>query len=116
MDTPIKTLKEFFAEAERTGLTAHDILDGMKERERISNAVKALAEQAGFPDWWLNPPEPERKNGEAMKLLEKFSQLVIEAERERLAEQFAYDSPNFDFVSDWVSASIQDYIRSGGVK
>lgn len=35
----------------------------------MSRAVE-LAKKCGFPDWWLNPPEPERQNGDAKRMVE----------------------------------------------
>lgn len=44
----------------------------MTDRELLE-----LAAKAGFPQWWLNPPEPERQNGEALLFLKRFASLVI---------------------------------------
>jgi hypothetical protein len=38
--------------------------------------IIGLAKDAGFPDWWLNPPEPERQNGMSVSMLERFANLV----------------------------------------
>lgn len=40
--------------------------------------VLALAREAGFPEWWLRPPEPERQGGEALALLERFARLYMQ--------------------------------------
>ena len=47
--------------------------------------VIRMAKEAGFPDWWINPSEPERKNGESVAMLERFAALVAAFERERCA-------------------------------
>ena len=80
----------------------------------MNEDLKKFAKQAGFPSWWLNPSEPERQNGEAMKMLEAFAKLVIEAERDRLAAQFEYDSPHFGLGGDDDISRIAAYIRAGG--
>ena len=50
--------------------------------------VIRMAREAGFADWWMTPPEPERQNCEAIALLERFAALVAAAERQRLHEKF----------------------------
>lgn len=52
-----------------------------------TNQIIELALQAGFPQWWINPPEPERQNGETMRMLEQFASLVVAAaDNERIRE------------------------------
>lgn len=29
-----------------------------------------MAQEAGFPGWWLTPPEPERQHGESLEIIE----------------------------------------------
>ena len=45
-----------------------------------------LALKAGFPQWWLNPPEPERQNNEALLLLKRFATLAIAADKGQMPE------------------------------
>ena len=47
--------------------------------------ILSMAKAAGFPEWWFNPPEIERKNDEALNLLFRFAALVAEKERETCA-------------------------------
>jgi hypothetical protein len=47
--------------------------------------ILSMAKAAGFPEWWLNPPEIERKNDEALNLLLRFAALVAERVREDCA-------------------------------
>lgn len=44
----------------------------------MNKRIQELAEQAGFPDWWINPPESERNHGESKLMLEKFTELIVE--------------------------------------
>lgn len=39
--------------------------------------VIELAKQAGFPDWWIFPPELERQHSEARMMLERFAGLIF---------------------------------------
>ena len=48
--------------------------------------IIGIAFKAGFPDWWLHPPEPERQNGEVLAMLGRFAALVAAAEREECAK------------------------------
>jgi hypothetical protein len=48
--------------------------------------ILSMAKAAGFPEWWFNPPEIERKNDEALNLLLRFAALVAEKEREECAK------------------------------
>jgi hypothetical protein len=45
--------------------------------------ILSMAKSAGFPEWWFNPPEIERKNGEALNLLLRFAALVAEKATEQ---------------------------------
>lgn len=52
----------------------------------MSRAVE-LAKKCGFPDWWLNPPEPERQNGDAKRMVEGLYHAArAEAMREAMNE------------------------------
>jgi hypothetical protein len=46
--------------------------------------ILSMAKAAGFPEWWFNPPEIERKNDEALNLLFRFAALVAEKERAKI--------------------------------
>ena len=48
--------------------------------------VLRLAREAGFPEWWLMPSEPERKNEESLAMLERFFKLAVAEEREECAK------------------------------
>ena len=49
--------------------------------------IIGIAFKAGFPDWWLHPPEPERQDGEVLAMLGRFAALVAAAEREACAKE-----------------------------
>ena len=50
--------------------------------------VIRMALEAGFPDWWLNPPEASRQNGEAVRMMTEFAKIVAAAERAACAEHY----------------------------
>ena len=67
----------------------------------MNERIKELAEQAGFPDWWIKPLEPERQNGESEKMIEKFAELIaadcvnmIEAAAENADEEDVHGMRN----------------------
>ena len=45
--------------------------------------VIRLAREAGFPDWWINPPEPERQDGNALDMLTRLIELAKAEERDQ---------------------------------
>lgn len=51
----------------------------------MSRAIE-LAKECGFPEWWISPPEPERQNGEAARMIEAFYRRAQEEMKERCAK------------------------------
>lgn len=51
--------------------------NGQKGLKMTCNEIIEIARAAGYPDWWLNPPEPERK-GMTLPMLERFAKLIAE--------------------------------------
>ncbi len=50
--------------------------------------VISMALEAGFPDWWLNPPEASRQKAEAVRMVTEFAKIVAAAERKASAEHY----------------------------
>lgn len=57
-----------------------------------------MAREAGFPDWWISPPEPERQDGNALDMLARLVAKAVAEEREECAK--VCDSEGREWDSD----------------
>ena len=71
----------------------------------MNERIKEIAEQAGFPDWWIKPIEPERQNGESEKMIEKFAELIVK-ECIGCCEQVISDQVP-EYFDTWLSGGSQ---------
>ena len=82
----------------------------------MNERIKELANQAGFPDWWIFPNEPERNNGEAASMVEKFAELIVR-DCANAAYQSLYDDRAFDCSAHYIRCNVMDAIKDHfGVK